>query len=226
MNAFSHSSPQPIVAESLADNRIWLWTRVVLAYGLLECALWTGGETQRIFSWMCLGWVIASTLFERRSLDELGLGLKGLNGASIALVITGAAFAIMVGLASAFGTLGAVHGARAVPAATGYIIWSFLQEFLLNSFFFLAFERLFHDSRKAVWAAVFLFVFAHLPNPVLMIATFLLSIVFVSIFRRYRNIYPLGLGHAILGLTIAITVPDVYLEHMRVGLGYLHLVFK
>lgn len=220
------SPPHPMMEQDLAHNRAWLWTKIALAYGLLECALWTSGETQKVFSWVCLVWVIAGTVVERPSPTELGLGVKGLKGASIALLISAGAFAVMVGLASALGTLGAVNGARAIPAATGYIIWSFLQEFLLNSFFFLGLERLFGDSRKAVWGAVFLFVFAHIPNPVLMVATLLLSSVFVPIFRRYRNLYPLGLGHAILGLTIAITVPDAYLEHMRVGLGYLHLVLR
>jgi hypothetical protein len=40
-------------------------------------------------------------------------------------------------------------------------------------------------------------------------------------FRRYRNIFPLGLVHAALGLTIAASLPDSLLHHMRVGLGYL-----
>jgi len=40
-------------------------------------------------------------------------------------------------------------------------------------------------------------------------------------FRRYRNIFPLGLVHAALGLTIAASLPDHWLHHMRVGIGYL-----
>jgi hypothetical protein len=40
-------------------------------------------------------------------------------------------------------------------------------------------------------------------------------------FRRYRNIYPLAIVHAMLGLTVAITTPDSLLHHMRVGIGYL-----
>jgi hypothetical protein len=44
---------------------------------------------------------------------------------------------------------------------------------------------------------------------------------FCEMFRRYRNIFPLGLVHAVLGLTIAASLPDSLLHHMRVGLGYL-----
>ena len=47
------------------------------------------------------------------------------------------------------------------------------------------------------------------------------SLLFCEIFRRYRNIFPLGLVHGALGLTIAACLPDTFLHHMRVGLGYL-----
>ena len=76
-------------------------------------------------------------------------------------------------------------------------------------------------SRRAVWAAALLFSAAHLPSPVLTLLSFIGGLVFCELFRRYRNILPLGLVHAMLGLTIAATFPDSLLHHMRVGLGYL-----
>ena len=41
------------------------------------------------------------------------------------------------------------------------------------------------------------------------------------LFLRYRNLYPLAISHAILGISIAITVPGPVDHNMRVGLGYL-----
>jgi hypothetical protein len=41
------------------------------------------------------------------------------------------------------------------------------------------------------------------------------------VFLRYRNLYPLALAHAILGITVAITIPGPMMHNMRVGLGYL-----
>jgi hypothetical protein len=38
---------------------------------------------------------------------------------------------------------------------------------------------------------------------------------------RYRNLYPLMMAHAILGITVALTVPGPVVHNMRVGLGYL-----
>ena len=42
------------------------------------------------------------------------------------------------------------------------------------------------------------------------------------LFRRYRNLYMLGLAQGLLGLCFAICVPDAMHHHMRVGLGYFH----
>jgi hypothetical protein len=41
------------------------------------------------------------------------------------------------------------------------------------------------------------------------------------LFRRYHNLYALGLAQGLLGLCFAICVPDALHHHLRVGLGYL-----
>ena len=66
-----------------------------------------------------------------------------------------------------------------------------------------------------------LFSFVHIPNPVLVPATLIGGMFFVEAFRRWRNIYPLGIAHAALGLSLAIAVPDSWMHHMRVGLSFL-----
>jgi len=76
-------------------------------------------------------------------------------------------------------------------------------------------------SRRAVWATGLLFALAHIPSPLLTAASFAGGLIFCEMFRRYRSIYPLGLVHAVLGLTIAASYSDALLRHMRVGIGYL-----
>jgi membrane protease YdiL (CAAX protease family) len=107
-----------------------------------------------------------------------------------------------------------------LQSAWGYVIWAMLQEFMLQSFFFNRCEEL-YGSPAAVWMASTLFAAAHLPNPVLTAAALVGSLFFCEMFRRYRSIYALGIVHAMLGLTIALTMPDSLLHHMRVGIGYL-----
>jgi len=42
-----------------------------------------------------------------------------------------------------------------------------------------------------------------------------------ALFRRYHNLYAVGLAQGLLGLCFAICVPDALHHHLRVGLGYL-----
>jgi membrane protease YdiL (CAAX protease family) len=95
-----------------------------------------------------------------------------------------------------------------------------MQEFVLHSFFFTRCEDLF-GSAAAVWVAATLFAVAHLPSPLLTTFTLIASLFFCEMFRRYRSIYPIAIVHGVLGLTVALTMPDSLLHHMRVGIGYL-----
>ncbi len=73
----------------------------------------------------------------------------------------------------------------------------------------------------AVWAAATLFAAAHLPSPILTAFALAGGLFFCEMFRRYRSIYPIAVGHAVLGLTVAVTMPDSLMHHMRAGIGYL-----
>lgn len=206
---------------------LWPWTRIIVAYGLLEWALWSPNRgIQEIASLVFITWVVLTTIAQRRSARELGLGLCGIRGASIAIPIAVLAAALILLASWMFGTLRPLYGSRPLAHALGYALWAMIQEFILNSYFFLTLEDLLPRSRDAAIAAVMLFTLAHIPNPVLLVGTLLASAFFVTLFRRYRNIYPLGVAHALLGLTLALALPDSLLRHMRVGIGYYHFVIK
>jgi hypothetical protein len=72
-----------------------------------------------------------------------------------------------------------------------------------------------------VLVAAGIFSAAHLPNPILTVVTFVWGGIACAVFLRYHNLYPLGLAHALVGITIAISVPGPVIRNMRVGLGYL-----
>jgi membrane protease YdiL (CAAX protease family) len=105
---------------------------------------------------------------------------------------------------------------------SGYVVWALMQQFLLQDYFLLRLVRLVRRQWLAVTLATLLFAVAHVPNPVLVVLTLLWGFVSCVLFLRYRNLYTLGMAHAILGICVAITVPNHIQRHMRVGLGYLH----
>jgi membrane protease YdiL (CAAX protease family) len=104
---------------------------------------------------------------------------------------------------------------------SGYVLWTIYQQFLLQDYFVDRLLRLVSSESAAVMLGGTLFAAAHLPNLVLMAATLVWGIVSCALFRRYRNLWALGLAQGLLGLCVAVCVPDALHHHLRVGLGYL-----
>jgi membrane protease YdiL (CAAX protease family) len=210
-----------------ASRRLFVWAQIIVAFLFIELALWAPTRPLRN-QWAgaaaiaILIFVAMDALIDPPSLTRLGLRLPTLSGAVMMLGI---------GLAAAVFLMAVVHLAGGpIPAnptwfpgfqtVWGYALWALIQEFILQSFFFTRFEELFGGA-AAVWIAATLFATAHLPSPVLTVGTLIGALFFCEMFRRYRSTYLLGVVHAMLGLTIAMTMPDSVLHHMRVGMGYL-----
>lgn len=199
-----------------------LLLEILVGWSLIEATIWNSGTTQLHLFWVSAIFILASTVAHRPRMRDLGLGLQGLRASlwviPAAIVLSSAA----VLLAWAAGTLHPLFGLIGIAThSTGYSIWAVFQQFILQSFFFLRFEKLV-STRAAVLLSAGLFCLAHIPNLVLIGVCLFAGCVACEIFRRNRNIYALGVAHAILGLTIAITVPDNVHRHMRVGIGYYH----
>jgi membrane protease YdiL (CAAX protease family) len=203
-------------------RRYFTWAQIIIAFLFLGFSLWEPNLATRN-RWVVITALTIFTfvLMDRPSLERLGLRLPKTLGASLVLGVsfTTAVF-LVVTVRWAGGRIPASPTWPSVHLAWQYVIWAMLQEFMLQSFFFTRCERLF-GGPTAVWVAATLFAAAHLPSPILTTFTLIGGLFFCEMFRRYRSIYPLGVVHALLGLTIAMTVPDSLLHHMRVGIGYL-----
>jgi membrane protease YdiL (CAAX protease family) len=210
------------VAVPAAHRRVLVWAQIVVAFLFLEFALWEPRlETRNRWIGVAAITILVLALIDRTSLERLGLRLPKTFGASVVLGISFATAVFLVAM---------VHWAGGqVPANPTwprlylmwqYFVWAMIQQFILQSFFFTRCEELFGSS-AAVWVTATLFASAHLPSPILTTFTLVGGLFFCEMFRRYRSIYPIGIVHAVLGLTIAVTMPDSLLHHMRVGIGYL-----
>jgi membrane protease YdiL (CAAX protease family) len=206
----------------LAGRRFFTWFQLIVVYVLMECALWSSRLASRN-RWVFITGitVLVFVLVDRPSLKRMGLGLPGRFGASLVLAVS-FAMAIFLGLVVRWpgGQIPANPMWPSLRLMWQYVAWALIQEFMLQSFFFTRCEELFGSS-AAVWVAATLFASAHLPSPILTTFTLVGGLFFCEMFRRYRSIYPIGIVHGMLGLTIALTMPDSLLHHMRVGIGYL-----
>ena len=211
------SLPVPV-----AYRRPFVWAQIVVAFLFLEFALWEPRlETRNRWVGLAAIVILVLVLIDRASLERLGLRLPKTFGASVVLGISFATVVFLVTMVHwAGGEVPANPTWPSLHLAWQYVVWALIQEFILQSFFFTRCEELFGSS-AAVWVTATLFAAAHLPSPILTTFTLMGGLFFCEMFRRYRSIYPIGIVHGALGLTIAMTMPDSLLHHMRVGIGYL-----
>jgi hypothetical protein len=196
------------------------FAELILGYGVVVGVIWTPEPLQRIFSPIALVLTLLVVLARRQGRDELGLGSRGLISS---LWILPAAIALAAGSVFVAAKLGTLHPLYKADFAhiSGYVLWTIYQQFLLQDYFMERLLRLLSNESAAVTLAGVLFAAAHLPNLVLTAATLVWGIVSCALFRRYHNIWALGLAQGLLGLCFAVCIPDALHHHLRVGLGYL-----
>jgi len=198
------------------------FAEVAVGYGLVLFAVWTPDPLQRYLFWITLVWVVLATIISGRDPGTLGLWHSGMWHSLWVAGVAAIAAAIAVYAAWKLHTLHPVF--RTVPIGArfwGYVLWAFLQQFLLQDYFLLRLLRLLPSHTAAVLAAAIMFAAAHVPNPLLVVVTLFWGAAACSLFLRYRDLYSLGLAHGILGICLTITVPNAVHHNMRVGLGYL-----
>lgn len=195
---------------------------LAVGYALILAALWTPRPWQFALDWSALAWVVLATVL---SFDGwAAMGLRG-GGFLRSLWVAGVALLLAAGAVAVSARLHTLH----VPDTPllflrrfwMYAVWALLQEFLLLDFFLLRLLRLLPGRMAAVLATAALFTVAHIPNSVLLPLVAVWGLVACAVFLRHRNLYALGLAHALLGICVAVTVPSAADHHMRVGLGYL-----
>lgn len=203
--------PQPkILSRDLAE--------LILGFLGIMVILWLPTHQQLIFGPIALLAPLLLVLLRRPGLNELGLGWKGLvSSLWILLATTGISWACVL-LAQEIGSFHALYEADLAHVG-GYVLWTLYQQFLLQDYFMPRLSRML-TSNTAIGVAAVLFATAHLPNVPLMLASLVWGLVSCWLFRRYRNLYVLGIAQGLLGLSVAVCIPDSMLHHMRVGLGY------
>ncbi len=195
---------------------------LAVGYTLILATLWTPNPTQRILYWIAFAWIAITAILRRKEVATHGLGLRGLLPSL--WIVAAAILVALAGIALAhhLHTLHPLYGP--LPVLThlwGYALWALMQQFILEVYVLLRFLRLGLRRNPAIALATILFAAAHVPNPLLISLTLVWGALSCWLFLRYRSLYALALAHGILGMTLAVTVPNPIARHMRVGLGYI-----
>jgi Type II CAAX prenyl endopeptidase Rce1-like len=195
---------------------------IVIVFCLILLALWTPKPWRDLLGWLALMWIVVGTWRSRQNAAALGLQLAGLRRSLWVIGVTAISAAMIICVAWRMHTLHIVS--NGLPIWLGfwvYMGWALVQQFILQDFFLARFLRVLPSHFAAIAASTLLFAAVHLPNPLLTIVTLVWGATACALFLRYRNLYTLGIAHGILGLCLAISIPNAIHHQMRVGLGYL-----
>ena len=195
---------------------------LAIGYGLILVTVWTRNPEQRFFYWSAFAWIAITGWLSRDRSRPIGLGIQNL-GRSLWIVIAATALLFIgLGIAARVHSLHKLYG----PLPFGvhileYSLWALMQQYILQVYVLLRLLRLGLGRGSSVALATVLFAIVHLPNPVLVPAVMLWGAASCLLYLRYRNLYPLAIAHGMLGMCLAVSVPNALHHHMRVGLGYL-----
>ncbi len=203
---------------------------MAVAYGLILAVIWSPRPVQRWLWWVAAGavaWMTAISFDGVNSSLDASLDAMGLHRKNFLRSLWIAGVALVLAIAAAFIAY-RLHTLR-LPGGPvwlienywAYMIWAAVQQFLLQCFFLLRLLRLVPRPRLAALLAALIFACAHIPSSILAPITLVWGFVACLLFLRYRNLYPLAIAHAILGVAVAIAIPGPVDHNMRVGLGYL-----
>jgi membrane protease YdiL (CAAX protease family) len=193
---------------------------LVLAYTLILAVIWTPKPWQRVFYIAAVIALAAMIAFSFQSAPALGLQLKNLGRSSWIAIVALALAAALILTAAHLHTLH--NTSHFIARYWGYALWAFVQLILLQDVFLRRLLILIPSRpHLAALAAALLFASAHLPNPILTPITLFWGFISCLLFLHYRNIIPLAIAHAAIGITLAITIPPPLIHNMRVGLGFL-----
>jgi hypothetical protein len=192
-----------------------------VCYALLLATLWSARPLRTYFGISAIAWMLIVLLFAERTAFSFGLGVKGLRESLWALGLAICAVTIVFLCAARLGTLRYHQMLSPRLPLSGYFVWSFIQQFVLQNLFFSRLLSLLRPS-TAIFAGGLMLSLAHLPNPPLVIATLFWGLAACWLFFHYRNLYVIGIMHFLFGISLAMCVPTSLLPNMRVGHGYIH----
>lgn len=193
---------------------------LVFSYGLIIGIIWSPERVQAILTPVALAVTLSIILARRQGREGLGLGMRGLARSLWILPAAVGVAAASVFVAAKIGSLHPLYKPDA-PHVLGYVLWTIYQQVLLQDLFLDRLLRLGASQASAIALAGSMFASAHLPSPWLTVATLVWGFLSCALFRRYRNLWMLGLAQGLLGICFAVCVPDSLHHHLRVGLGYL-----
>jgi hypothetical protein len=223
--------------------RVLRWLSLADVVGiplLVQWAVWREGGAPHWVYYAIPSWLLLSFLLHRDTPKTLGMRADiFVPAAKEAAVVQGALAAVIliIGLTRRASLILPPHYHLA-RALLNYFAFCVVQQVAINSMLMNRMLELFgvapkdrgrplaekafvatHENRIAPAAILsgVIFGLMHWPNPLLVPVTIIGGIAMTWLFARQRNILPLAIGHAVMGMLVAWAFPLAWHHNMRVG---------
>jgi membrane protease YdiL (CAAX protease family) len=99
-------------------------------------------------------------------------------------------------------------------------LWALAQQYVLQGFINRRAQLLYGRGWQSVLLVALIFALLHMPNPWLSVATFVGGILWAWVYQRAPNLPALALSHALMSMTLALSLPPATINSLRVGIKY------
>ena len=98
--------------------------------------------------------------------------------------------------------------------------WGFVQQYILQSLVNRRAQIILGKGWLSVLTVAAIFAGLHLPNPALIVATFVGGVIWAAVYQRAPNIFALAISHSLMTWLVVSTLPASTLHHLRIGFKY------
>jgi hypothetical protein len=197
------------------------WAALAEAAGvflLIELYIWRIRPAFPLFWLLILALIVASHPWRGETPREMGFRITGFRRGVPACAPWVAALVVaLLALAAVLHTLRDVTFEHAAMSFLLYCAWGLVQQYLLNAYFV---NRFVEARMAAPLMGAICFSLAHIPNWFLMVITLAGGYAAARVYLVYRNLFLLGMAHAVIGFALYLTVPDAVTRHFYVGPGW------
>jgi len=205
---------------TVAVSRKVGFLEALAVFAIIMAYIWKLRFTHPMFWFPAVALILTSHLAHHERAPGLGFQARNFGNCvrTFGPALIGLALAILTaGLA--LGTIRPLGLGQAMESFGLYLPWGLFQQYLLNGYFLKRFEMALSRNAASILTSV-LFCAVHLPNWFLMLVTLVAGYGAIWVYRRYRNLYFLGLAHATIGFLLFVAVPDSLSHHLNVGPGW------
>lgn len=186
---------------------------LILGYIWLVYPSYKNYRLHAVFIALIVGLLVWSRRSRRETDREIGFRLDNWkDSAKILFPVTFATLFILVLVRSLFFSVD-FHFLRERTfwlQLVQYPFWALLQQYIILAFFFRRFREIFRPhSSLAIFAAAVTFAAFHIPNPALILFTFIGGLFWSWVYNKYPNLFTIAISHAIFG-AVCCNIVSVY----------------